>query len=277
MILVLSVLKHIIATIYSRILNINCDICNKFFSDGVIFLSSKVISINSIALNNFMTQIKYKKEIGSGIYTIPDISRLLGFPKAKVGRYLNQYWDERLGKKLFSDTYSWSADGKNKAVNFYVLIELYSFFKLQEMGVTTHKILKSRENIAKELKVEYPFASAGLLTDGTRIWYEFKDSIINSDGTRQINLGEILKEFANKIEFDNNRLAERFFPAGKSSSIIVDPHHQFGQPIIKGTNVNIEAIFSMYKSGEPIQSIGILYDLSVAEVNQAIDFLKNAA
>lgn len=221
--------------------------------------------------------IKHKSQIGYGIYTISDISRLLGFPKAKVNRYLNQYWDEKLGKKLFSDTYSWSTDGRVKAVNFYVLIELYTFFKLQEFGVTTHQILKSRENIAKELNVTYPFASAGLLTDGKRIWYEFKDSLINTDGSRQTNFVEILKSFANKIEFNKDNLAEKFFPVGKQSSIVVDPHHQFGQPVIKGTNVNIEAIFSMYKSGEPTESIGILYDLTSEEVNQAIKFFRNAA
>lgn len=47
----------------------------------------------------------HKHQLGSGIYTISDISRLLRFPKAKVRRYLKDYWDERLGKKLFNETY----------------------------------------------------------------------------------------------------------------------------------------------------------------------------
>ncbi|MFZ2322435.1 MAG: DUF433 domain-containing protein [Ignavibacteriaceae bacterium] len=224
-----------------------------------------------------MKEISHKKELGSGIYTIPDISRLLNISRRKVNRYISEYWDERLGKKLFRDTYSWSTDKRNKAVNFFVLIELYTFFQLQEKGVKTKIILKARNEIAKELNVEYPFATAGLLTDGKRIWYEFKNDIVNADGSSQTNFVKIIKSFAEKIEFRDNDLAKRFWPAGKESSIIIDPHHQFGQPVIQDTNVNAEVLFSMYRSGEPINSIGILYDLSEKEVNDAINFYRLVA
>ncbi|MBK9097540.1 MAG: DUF433 domain-containing protein [bacterium] len=224
-----------------------------------------------------MKAISHKKELGSGIYTIPDISRLLRINRRKVNRYISEYWDERLGRKLFSDTYSWSTDKRNKAVNFYVLIELFTFFQLQEKGVNTKTILKARSSISKELGVEYPFASSQLLTDGKRIWYEFKDDLVSADGSSQTNFVRIIKSFAEKIEFREDDLAKRFWPAGKENSIIVDPHHQFGQPIIRGTNVNAEALFSMYRSGEPIEAIGILYDLSQKEVNDAIEFYRVAA
>ncbi len=59
--------------------------------------------------------------------------------------------------------------------------------------------------------------------------------------------------------------------------MVVDPHHQFGQPILHGTNINAEVIFSMYESGEPVESIGILYDLTKKQVNDAIFFYKKSA
>jgi uncharacterized protein (DUF433 family) len=225
-----------------------------------------------------MNSISHKRDLGTGIYTVADISRLLGFPQSKVRRYLADYWDERLGRKLFSDSYTWSAEkSKTKAVNFYVLIELFTFFRLQELGVTTHKILKARDHIAKEIGVTYPFASAGLLTNGKKIWYEFEESLVNADGSRQTNFIEIVKSFADKIDFRKDKLAERFYPAGRDQSIVVDPHHQFGQPIIKGTNINTDVIFSMYKSGEPIESIGIIYDVTEKEVEDIINFYSKAA
>jgi len=225
--------------------------------------------MSTIALN--------KQQLGSGIYTIPDISKLLKLPQSKVRRYLNEYWDERLGKKLFNDTYSWSTGNNVKAVNFYTLIELHTCFHLQELGVSTRQILKSRIAIARDLHIAYPFASAKLLSDGKRIWYEFKDCIVKADGSRQTDFVEFIKEFANKIDFDANKIAERFWPAGKQSSIVVDPHHQFGQPVIEGTNINTEVIFSMIESGEPIDAIGILYDISEKDIKDVIGFHKNAA
>lgn len=224
-----------------------------------------------------MAKIRYKSKLGHGVYTIPDISKLLGIDRRKVNRYISEYWDERTGRKLFNDSYTWKADNSAKAVNFYVLIELFSFFKLQELGVKTRKILKSREQMAEELKVEYPFASAPLLTDGNKIWYKFEEDIVNADGSSQTNFVKIIESFAQKVDFRPDNLAERFYPAGKSNSIVVDPHHQFGQPVIKGTNVNTEVIFSMYQSGEPIKAIGILYDLTEKEVNDAVNFYRKAA
>ena len=223
--------------------------------------------------------ISHKSKVGYGIYTASDISRILGFPLQKVSRYLNLYWDKKSGKDMFKDTYSWSIDNKTKAVNFYVLIELYTFISLQELGVPTQKIFKARQQIAKDLNTEYPFASAGILTDGKKILYEVMDDIIDSDGTRQINISKIIHDFVKRIDFNSeNKLAERFYPAGKNKSIVVDPHHQFGLPVIKGTNINTDVIYSMYSSGEPVNSIGILYDLTKKQVKDIVQFHeKNAA
>ncbi len=223
-----------------------------------------------------MNTLFHKQQLGAGIYTIPDISKLLGLPQFKVRRYLSEYWDERLGKKLFNESYSWSTGNNVKAVNFYTLIELYTCFHLQELGVSTRQILKSRIAIAKDLQMPYPFASAKLLSDGKKIWYEFKDSIVNADGSKQTDFVEFIRQFANKIEFNSSKIAERFWPAGRNSDVVVDPHHQFGQPVLNGTNINAEVIFSMYESGEPIDALGILYDLTRKQVNDAISFYKKS-
>lgn len=223
-----------------------------------------------------MTAIN-KNQLGAGIYTVSDISQLLQISKAKVRRYLNKYWDERLGRKLFNETYTWSLGNNVKAVNFYTLIELYTCFHLQELGVSPREVLKSRAAIAKDLNIPHPFASAKLLSDGNKIWYEFKDSIINADGSQQSNFIEFINEFAKKIEFNSNKIAERFWPAGKRNSVVVDPHHQFGQPIIDGTNINAEVIYSMIESGEPLNTIGILYDITEKEIRDVVRFYKTAA
>jgi len=218
----------------------------------------------------------HKQQLGAGIYTIPDISRILGLPQPKVRRYLNKYWDERLGKALFNETYSWSAGNNIKAVNFYTLIELYTCFYLQELGVSLQQILKSRVAIAKDLNTPYPFASEKLLSDGKKIWYEFKDCIVNADGSQQTDFIAFIRQFANNIEFNKSKIAEKFWPAGKSSDVVVNPHNQFGQPVINGTNIHAQVIFSMYESGEQTDTIGILYDLTQKQVNDAIAFYKKS-
>lgn len=131
--------------------------------------------------------------------------------------------------------------------------------------------------MVKDLKIPYPFASDKLLSDGTKIWYEFKDSIVKADGSKQSDFVEFIRLFANKIEFNRYKIAEKFWPAGRQSDVVINPHNQFGQPILNGTNINAEVIFSMYESGEQIDTIGILYDLTNKQVNDAISFYKKIA
>jgi len=214
-----------------------------------------------------------KQQIGSGIYTIPDIAKILGYPQQKVRRYIKDYWDDQIGKKLFNESYSWKNENV-KAVNFYVLIELYTCFFLREKGASTVSIMKAHESMAKELNTPYPFASHKVLLAGKRILYELEELIISADGTKQINFAEIIKEFAKNLDFDKKNLAVKFWPKGKGNSVVVDPHHQFGQPIISGTNINAEGIFSMYESSEPVHAIAILYDLTEKQVLDAINFYK---
>jgi uncharacterized protein (DUF433 family) len=222
--------------------------------------------------------IAHKNALGYGIYTSTDIAQLLGIPRSTVARYLKNYWDDGLGKDLFNDSYTWQINNKKvKAVNFYVLIELFICFQLQAQGVKPQRILESRKNIAKETNNPYPFATSKVLSDGKKIWYEFKDAIVNADGTRQANFEKIIKEYIQKIDFDEDEQAVKFYPNGRESSVVVNPRNQFGQPIIEGTNINAEMIFSMYKSGEPIEFITNLYDLNIKAVEDAIRFYQNAA
>jgi uncharacterized protein (DUF433 family) len=222
--------------------------------------------------------ISHKNKLGAGFYTAPDIARFLGLPRAKVTRYLKNYWDDRLGNGLFNETYSWQTENlKTKAVNFYVLIELHTFFKLQELGVSTKKILTARETIAKDFNVQYPFASSNILSDGKGIWFKYMDNLVDADGSRQTNFQEFLIDFLQKIDFDGDLMAERFYPAGKDKKVVIDPRHQFGQPVISGTNLNTEVVFNMFESGEPVAMICHLYDISEAETWDAIHFHQKAA
>lgn len=222
--------------------------------------------------------ITHKNALGYGIYTSGDIAQLLGISRRKVTYYLKNYWDDRLGKELFNDSYSWQTENSStKAVNFYVLIELYVCFQLQELGVKPKRLLESRRIIAQETNTAYPFATSKVLSDGRNIWYKFKDAIVNADGTRQTNFEKIITDYVQKIDFDDHEYALKFYPNGRDSHVIVSPHHQFGQPIIEGTNINAEMLFSMYKSGEPIEFITNLYDLNIKAVEDAIRFYQKAA
>jgi uncharacterized protein (DUF433 family) len=213
-------------------------------------------------------------QLGGGIYTIPDVSRILGLPQQRARTWLIEYWNSRFSS---GRGYSWG-QGKDKAINFLALIEFYVFYQLRFHGVSAQRAVKAHDLISKTLKNPYPFATSKILTDGKSVLFSPDvNTIINADPTLQYNLKEIIERFCTKIEFGDDFLANRFFPQGTQSVIVVDPEHQFGQPVISGTNIPAETIYNYIRGGDKINFIARLYELTEKQVKDAVDFYSKAA
>lgn len=210
----------------------------------------------------------YHHKLGAGIYSIPDAAFILRLPTAKVRRWMNEFWDLRMAEN--NNKYSWG-EGRDKATNFYTLMEFYVFYQLRELNVSTRRILTAHEAIANQLNTPYPFATSKMLTDGKSILFTMEDgTVVEADRTKQAAFKELIESFCKKIEFSESEIAERFYQMGKGKKIIVDPHHQFGQPVIEDTNILAETIFNLYQAGESPEFISRLYQLKEEEVKDAI-------
>ena len=225
------------------------------------------------------TIFENKPLIGHGIYTMPDIAHILQVPYHKVGRWVKEYWDNRLASD-FEGRYSWT-DGMARAIGFHTLIELFVFLQLSEAGVRTVEVLKAHTELSKLFNTPYPFATSNIIqkigTDSRKIYFNEGDDVIFSlDGKKQFNL-QFIQDFFKNVDFSNDALAARFFPMGKMKSIVVDPEYQFGQPIIHGTNILPLTISNMYKGQDPIEFIAEIYEISEVQVKHAIEFCELAA
>jgi uncharacterized protein (DUF433 family) len=215
-------------------------------------------------------------ELGNGIYTISDLAAILNLPQTKVRRWLNEFYNSRLGE-TYKGKYS-SGEGRNKVTNFYTLIEFYVFYLLREHDVSVKKIIAAHEHMANQLDTPYPFATSQIMTEGKNIFYTLPDgTTMYADKSQQIVIKKAIESFCKKIHYSKDQLAQRYYPLGKKHHIVVDPHHQFGQPVIEGTNILADTIYSMYKAKEPMAVIANLYELSEQEVADAILFCKQAA
>lgn len=213
------------------------------------------------------------QQLGSGIYTLPEVAFILKLPVGKVRRWMNEFWDNKLSEK-YDNKYSWGV-GRDKATNFFTLIEFYVFYQLRELNVSANKIFKAHFDMAEQLNTPYPFASSKVLSDGKSILFMTDDgTIVKADRSRQIAFKEIIERFCKKIEFSSSDVAERFYPLGKDKHIIVDPHHQFGQPVVEQTNVLAQTLYELYSAGESIQFLMRLYDLKADEVQNAIELFS---
>lgn len=228
----------------------------------------------------------YKPTVGEGVYTVPDASHILKVPQTKLRRWVTGYWrsiDAAQKERVVPvvDAGIWG-DGRERAFNFYTLIELYTIVALRKIGVSFKKIKRAREELSSRFKTKYPFAAHQLMSDGRQILVEFKEgdlrALLELDTHGQMAIEQIIKPFCKKLEFNvRTDLVELYRPLGERSSIIVSPHHGFGRPTIEGTNIATEIIYSLILAGEDRQTIEKLYDVTPSNIADVIKFEKQAA
>ena len=216
--------------------------------------------------------VENKPKLGAGIFLPIDVSHILDLPYSKVRDWI-VVWDNKFGLK---QTYSFGEKG-NKAVDFYTLIEFYVFYQLRLKGISSQKIQNFHHDLAKALKTSYPFAHTKISTDGIGIWYERMGNLVKNDGKFQFDLKQILEPFLSKIEFGRNNIANKYFPLENSKNIVVDPKRQFGQPIVAGTSIKTDIIYSLYEGGESAKDISKLYNIPENKVIDAILYNKKTA
>ncbi|NBC04557.1 MAG: DUF433 domain-containing protein [Bacteroidetes bacterium] len=215
-------------------------------------------------------------QLGKGIYSIPDAAAILNMPMSKVRRWVKKYWELEFLQDV-GEGYTWG-ESREKAFHFLTLIEIIAVDSFREIGVSFPKIKLAHTQLSDLLNTKYPFAHAELMSDGKRIFYEMDSSLLEMDKKQQFSFTKLVAPYCKKIDFqDKTHLAERFWPLGKDHQIVVDPHHSFGQPIIKGTNTTVETIYSMLNAGESPEFVASIYDLNLKAVEDVLSFMKRNA
>ncbi len=210
--------------------------------------------------------------IGEGIYTSKDIATILKIPIRKVSYWISKYVREKF-PEITGYVYNFEQE-RGIYVNFKSLLQIYVFSELKVRGHSNKEILKMYSFISERYDTKYPFAKKSIYSVGSELMLEEKGELVNANF--QISLKEILSEYIHKIEFDMQGNAIRFFPLGKEKSIVVDPQIQFGSPTIKGTRISAAVIYESFKAGDSQELIASVYDISVSDVHDAIEFTQAA-
>lgn len=224
-------------------------------------------------------------KLGEGFYLAKDVAHILRLDYQKTYRWMVGYWGLQGG---LNEDVKYTFGGQERAINFYSLIEFYTFFKLRENGVSAQKIRQAHNELSRLYNTPYPFAKIRDFRIEPRknrtgdyvkkfLYYQDGQSLIKLDGKQQVIFNGFIDRFLRKIEFDDNsRLASKFFPLDNSRNVVVDPNHQFGQPTVFNTNIRIDTLYNLHLGGESVDFIARLYDLSIAQVRDAIAFSKAA-
>jgi uncharacterized protein (DUF433 family) len=217
--------------------------------------------------------------LASGAYTLPDAARLLGLPLARIGAWVRGTAEVSGHRHLPAGPFPSRAEGRDRYVNFYTLIELFTVAELRRLGVSMKTLKANRTELSERFSTAYPFALRGLLTDGRRLLKELGEQVLLELGSGgQSAFEAVVTPFCHRLDFDaSSDLASRYFPLGRKIPVIVSPAHAFGRPVIAGTNLPTETIASLVRGGESLDDIAAEYQLSREEVDHAWRFEERRA
>lgn len=214
-------------------------------------------------------------DLGSGYFTISDIAHILKIDRNKISYLVRNYWNDRLSKRV--DYKYLFETNKALALNFFALIEIKVFYVLRENGVSYKKAMTAHEFLSKKFKTPYPFAHHSFYRSGGDILFQLGDNFVQAEDSQQIAIRGIIEPFSEKIEYNADNIAKAYYPLGKDKKIVVDPEHQFGEPVLINTNILASTVYKMYKAGDSVQLISKSYNLDVHTINDAISFFETAA
>lgn len=232
-------------------------------------------------------------QLGLGIYTLADASRLIGAERRAINRWLYGYnyvelnAGERVRRHsdpLWTPQYAVDEFGE-KVIGFYDLLELRVVYEFVRHGVPL-LVVRNCLDTAKEIfGADYPLITRQFVTDGQTI---FHDAIRSANEHEMLNLRnrqytfrEIIKDslYAG-IEYDGG-VARRWYPESRSRTVVIDPTLEFGHPIVEESGIPTASLYATYLAENKNRAlVARLFEIGTKQVNAAVRFeekLRQAA
>jgi uncharacterized protein (DUF433 family) len=221
--------------------------------------------------------------LNTGIYSIPEASRLTRVSKDRIRRWLRGYHSELRGKNYPPLWKSQLPSVENTvALGFLDLMEIKFVDAFLRHGVSWAVIHKVREK-AQEIypDTDHPFCTKQFFTDGRQIFRDLHaetgEECLQEIATNQIVFSNITRPFFKELEFEGE-IFMRWWPLGKDRQVVIDPRKNFGQPTIFIAGVPTQSLHRSYlANGSSYEEVARWYEIGADSVREAVDYEQSLA
>jgi uncharacterized protein (DUF433 family) len=215
--------------------------------------------------------------LSSGIYSIPEASRLIGVHPARLRWWICGRPSDDARPLIKRDL---PVVDHQIALSFVNLIEARFIAAFASHGVHVRSIRIMAEEAQQMLGTEHPFARDGMFrTDGKKIYLatvrRTKDPKLYDLKTRNWAMPQVLAEgLKTGVEFGVTGLARVWYPRkALAPSVSVSPVVAFGQPALHASGIPTVAIRDAVLAEEMnYGNVARWFDITVDQVNQAVKF-----
>jgi uncharacterized protein (DUF433 family) len=168
-------------------------------------------------------------------------------------------------------------------LSFWDVIEAHVLRALRtDHGVPVKALRDALEYAESALGIEKLLLRQDLLTRAGHVLLERYGSLIDLSASGQLAMRKVFEAHLRRVEWDSDSLPLRLFPfvsadgAGAERAIAIDPCVAFGRPTIQRAGVSTEAIARRLDAGESVEALADDYDLTPAEIEQAVVYERAA-
>ena len=172
---------------------------------------------------------------------------------------------------------------KPPTLSFWNLIEAHVLRSLRtEHGVSLREVRKAVAYAEKSLGIASLLRSNDLRTQGGELLLERYGELIELSASGQLAMRRLFQDHLARVEWDERRFPVRLYPfvssevPSASRQIAIDATIAFGRPVVIRMGIGTGAIASRIDAGEGVSEIASDYDLSEAEVEQAVLYERAA-
>ncbi|MGD0650068.1 MAG: DUF433 domain-containing protein [Verrucomicrobiia bacterium] len=219
-----------------------------------------------------------------GIYIIPEAARLTRVSPRRIRRWLRGY-EFKVKQGRHHSPAVWPSQlpplDHTVALGFLDLLEVRCVDAFISAGVSW-KTLRQAHNRARTLVGHsHPFCTHRFVTDGHAIFVELreKNAEVALWDMRDLQrvFERIIRPFLKNVEFDRERIPQRWWPGGKNRLVALDPRRSFGQPIIFRDGVPTQVLARSVKANDSVEEVARWFELSPASVRAAVKFEQQLA
>jgi uncharacterized protein (DUF433 family) len=217
------------------------------------------------------------------VYGMAQVDSLLGLRPGTAARWIDGYVR---GGRHYPPVVREVRTGDD-VVTWGEFVETRLLAGYRNEGVPMLRMRPIVENLRTTFGVRYPLAHAKPYIDAGRLLvYRVQEDVGLEESMRlvveassnQLLLAHPTREFFANAEFDvvdgefSESVVTRLRPLGPARSVVIDPDRSFGLPSVR--SVATEVLAELIRAGDPIEMVADLYELSVDQVLDALEYEK---
>lgn len=221
--------------------------------------------------------------VGVGIYSVPEVAKLLRTPPRTIRRWMLGY-DHTHGGHISRSEPLWSpelpeVDGQLE-VSFRDMIELRFVSAFVGAGIGLLAVRNCLDYARECIGRDRPFSSGRFRTDGKTIFLESlnlaNDIKLLDLRKKQYVFKTIVEQTFKDLDIEND-VVRRWRPFRGKNTIVLDPLRSFGQPIMNASGVPTIVLAEAVAAEGSISRVASLYEVDEKSVIDAVKFHEELA